>query len=87
MRLNKTYNRMNIGEKTFRHRVTIEDIHPTETNSYEARTSLVKIFTALVDTPDLLTCGDKTMFDSMSIKHNGMRWVIEMEAITNEENR
>lgn len=80
----KTYTSVSIGETSKRHKVKLEDLVETGKGSVDARIRFFKILDILVTTPDLGTVGPCMVPDSASLRHDGMRWVLEMEAVAED---
>ena len=80
----KTYTSVPIGETSKRHKVKLEDLVETAKGSVDARLRFFKILDMLVTTPDLGTVGPCMVADTARLHHDGMRWVLEMEAVAEE---
>lgn len=78
----KIYTKVCIGDTSFRHKVRIEDNVETEKGSVEARIRYFRILDTLVTTPDLATVGPMPVADSSTLRHDGIRWILEMEAVS-----
>jgi len=80
----KTYTSVGIGDGRFRHKVRIEDLVDTIKGSIEARIRYFRLLDTIVTTPDLATVGPAMICDSSTLSHDGMKWVLEMEAVVTE---
>lgn len=79
MEIERQYRRVEIGDNLFRNRVTI--LGPKcEADSQLSRQAQGLFLTWLSENRALLECG-YAPFDTLSIKHNGERWICECEAI------
>ena len=81
----KNYVKVCIGEGIFRHKVRIEDNVETEKGSSEARIRYFRILDTIVTTPDLATVGPVSVADSSILHHDGVRWILDMEAVATED--
>jgi hypothetical protein len=76
-------NRVHQGEGQVRVMVRYEDIN-TASGTVECRVRQVKFLQELLDNPALLLC-DLTPFQQMNMKHDGNRWIIQIEASVPKE--
>ena len=76
--MRRTVSSMAVGENT-RHRVRVEsDECPPGTPL--ARVLQYRLLAHLAEVPDLLACGT-TSFERLTMVHDGVRWVVEAEAV------
>jgi len=69
------------GSTRYRHVLASEECAPDGMRSDFLRFELIRL---LVDTPDLAACGP-VFFNRLLIRHDGSKWVAEMEATVKEE--
>lgn len=81
--MHRSYTKVKIGDHQTRHSVRLYSDF-CEYGTHAARVAQSMLIQTIADTPQLVTCGP-TIFDKLVIKHDGERWVVEAEAIVNDE--
>lgn len=77
--MNRFTTETKIDDKAVRIKVRIEDV-PTLRGSYEYRVRQFQLLEELGSDPRLSACGPSD-FEKLSMQHDGIRWVVETEAV------
>lgn len=78
--MERKINRVNQGEGQVKVIVRYEDVD-TAPGTIEYRVRQSRFLQELLDNPILLLC-DLTPFQQMNMRHDGSRWIIQIEATT-----
>lgn len=70
---------VDLGDGRERRTVRLSD-RPTPAGGPGHRAGLIQLLETLVNTPDLLMCGDQ-LAQTLNIKYDGGRWLVVVESI------
>lgn len=72
-----------VGRTEFRYRVVLES-DPCMMGTQECRRLQLELLYNMATDPMLATCGP-VMFQTGKWRHDGAKWVVELEAVVNED--
>jgi len=81
--MRRTLSQMMIAKGKTRYRVVLET-DPCPPGSQQALIEQFRLLGSLADSPDLVSCGP-ARFQTLQMSHNGLGWVVEAEAVVEEE--
>ena len=81
--MNRSLGVVNLGEGCKRYLIQITS-DPCEEGSREAESEMLRLISTLGSTRDLLIMGQSIIFDQLTMKHDGISWVVHIQRTDRE---